>query len=535
MAACSFVDESWFSFVTDLKQVNLKQVNRRLEWNPHPRDRGEFMQERLWDYMDERESDPVSESVLRYRREHALEKAKKCAERYARPLANYHGGRIILDAEDPGEYASDYSFWWERAEYYRLEHEKLQEDDYHRASRSMTPRVVNPDLPWNTELDRAKCEAGNVARMLADFPAGKALLEAEDHGNLTKDGDYWWSPENFPQSPTEVEDHGDSITDPDYWWNKEKFYSAQLDSEWERTKLERAKRSADSRARDLATFPAGKALVEAEDHGDSAKDPGYWWNKKKYYENEYKKLKQEFWERWKRTHLQGGETILASLEGEECPPEALNASRPKTRARKSATIECRRITRSTTQRGKETDRPPLGAIASSPNSNAGINKTKDARSTERRQSKNKYRRQNAHVAERKPPSPSPSQACSVAQRPYNGYANPRSHESRTRRSTVKKLGKGSTQQRGHKVKDQNSDGEQKKSHLPPQNPYVTPSSPDFSVARAQQRRKRKDVVRQKRRRDADSTYRGSTAVSQSTEPISSRLRSNQYLHRRGTL
>ena len=53
----------------------------------------------------------------------------------------------------------------------------------------MTPGVANPDVPWNTELDRAKCEAGNVARILAGFPAGRALLEAEDHGNLTKDGD----------------------------------------------------------------------------------------------------------------------------------------------------------------------------------------------------------------------------------------------------------------------------------------------------------------------------------------------------------
>ena len=50
--------------------------------------------------------------------------------------------------------------------------------------------------------------------MLADFPAGKASLEAEDRGNLTKDGDYWWSLENFQKSPPEVEDHGDSITDP---------------------------------------------------------------------------------------------------------------------------------------------------------------------------------------------------------------------------------------------------------------------------------------------------------------------------------
>lgn len=145
-----------------------------------------------------------------------------------------------------------------------------------------------------------------------------------------------------------------------------------------------------------------------------------------------------------------------------------------------------------------------------------------------RQSKNKYRRQNAHVAERKPPPPSPSQACSVDQRPYNGYATPRSDESRTRRSTIKELCKGSTQQRRHKVTDKISDGEQKKkSYSQSQNPYVTPSSPDFSTVRARQRRKRKDIARQKRRLDWDSTYLESRAVSQ---PTSSRLRSSTGIH-----
>ena len=82
------------------------------------------------------------------------------------------------------------------------------------------------------------------------------------------------------------------------------------------------------------------------------------------------------------------------------------------------------------------------------------------------------------------------------------------------------------------VTDKISDGEQKKSYSQSQNPYVTPSSPDFSTVRAQRRRKRKDVARQKRRLDGDSTYLESTAVSQ---PISSRLRSSTSLHGKGTL
>ena len=223
--------------------------------------------------------------------------------------------------------------------------------------------------------------------MLADFPASKALLEAKDHGNLTKDNDYQQSLENFQKPLPKVKDYGDSITDPTYWRNKEKFYSTQLNTELQRTKLERAKRSADSRARDLATFPIGKALLDTKDHGDSTTNPRYQQNKKKYYKAEYKRLKQEFQERQKRTHLEGGETPLESLEDGESPPEALNTSSPKTTARKSsAPIERRsaRVTRSTTQREKGTDRPLSRAIVSSLNLNAGINKTKDIRSTERR-------------------------------------------------------------------------------------------------------------------------------------------------------
>ena len=152
MAASSFVSETCHSYFVDLKHVN-----RRLEWNPYPRDRVEAMQELWWDWIDRRDKDLVSGSVRRYHREHALEDAKECAEQYTRPLANYYGGRIILDAEDPRQHASDYSFWLTRAEYYRLEHEKLEED-FHWASRSVTPGAAYPGLPWYTELDRAKCD-----------------------------------------------------------------------------------------------------------------------------------------------------------------------------------------------------------------------------------------------------------------------------------------------------------------------------------------------------------------------------------------
>ena len=176
------------------------------------------------------------------------------------------------------------------------------------------------------------------------------------------------------------------------------------------------------------------------------------------------------------------------------------------------------------------ERPPSRAIASSPNSDAGINNTKDARSTERRQSKNKIPtpahrggRENIAVT-------APSLFCCPDA--IKWLRDPPIR--RIKNTTVDGQGalKGSTQQRRHKVTDKILDGEQKKSYLQSQNPYVTPSSPDFSTVRARQRRKCKDVARQKRRLDGDSTYLESRAVSQ---PISSRLRSSTGLHGKGTL
>ena len=491
--------------------VNLDKVDLKLQWNPYTRDREAtplwWDEDTISDSFQQSNIIPAAaanfdERFSKFEKRLAswdkdLKDAKQCAEIWARRLAQCHEGRVLLDAEDPGEYATDPEYWFARAAYYRVERERLMEEQGDRDSRSPTPGYIPPEFFGETELDRAKGSADLAAQCLANFPPGKALLEAEDHGV--------------------------SSSDPTYWWSKEKYYRAEYWAIYQKTTLERVKRYADCTARDLATFPAGKALIEAEDHGDSAVDPGYWRSKKRYYKAEYNKLEEEFWERWKRTYLEGGESFT----------EVLDTSSPKIRKQKpSAPIERRsaRVTRSTIQRMKGTGRQPLGALASSSNSNAGISKTKDARSTERHQSKNKYRRQNAHVAETK--RPSPSQACSVAQTPYNGCATLRSDESRIRRSTTKELCKGSTQQRRPKVTEKNSDGEQKNSYPQSHNPYVTPSSPDVSAVRARQRRKRKDIAQRKRSFDKHSIHLGSRAASQ---PISSRLRSSTRLRGKRTL
>lgn len=125
--------------------------------------------------------------------------------------------------------------------------------------------------------------------------------------------------------------------DPVYWHNTGKFHK------WERTKLQPAKR-----ARDLAPFPAGKALTDTDNHGHSVTNPGYWWSKKKYYEAEPRKLREEFWGRWKRTSLQGGKAPLDLHEGRE---PLLRIHIPPSRSQVHGSHQRTwRLTRSTTQR-----------------------------------------------------------------------------------------------------------------------------------------------------------------------------------------
>ncbi len=185
-----------------------------------------------------------------------------------------------MDAEKPGEYKEDPEYWSVRAAYYRAEYDKLGKEEQQR--RELTPEISSP-WGWKTELDRAKGSAENAAIALSRFPAGRALLAAEDLR--------------------------DSATDPEYRWNKKEYYEAK----YKETELERAKRSADEAARDLAYFPAGKTLLESENYRDSAADPGYWLRKQKDYRAEYRKLKENFWACWRRVHLDGGESLSKAL------------------------------------------------------------------------------------------------------------------------------------------------------------------------------------------------------------------------------
>ena len=121
-----------------------------------------------------------------------------------------------MNAEDPKEYAFDYSFWWTRVIYYRLEHKKLKKKNYYRVSKLVTSEIIYLDMSWYIDLDRVKCEVENITRILIDFLADKALLETEDHENLIKNDDYWWSLKNFQKPLSKIKNHEDSITNSIY-------------------------------------------------------------------------------------------------------------------------------------------------------------------------------------------------------------------------------------------------------------------------------------------------------------------------------
>jgi len=222
--------------------VNLNLANEHLQWNPYPLDREE-RQDVLWNRRSESPTQPL-------KREQWLRLALDAAKYYAQRLARHHAGRVVLTAEEPGRNDMDPQYWLARANFYKAEYERLEEEDYNWASRSVTPEQYHPDLFGETELDQVKGYAGNAAGILATLPAGKALLESEEHR--------------------------ESATDPEYWRRKEKEYGAAYDALPKESAVERAKRHAYTNRKKLATFPAGKALLEAEDHGASAANPEYW-------------------------------------------------------------------------------------------------------------------------------------------------------------------------------------------------------------------------------------------------------------------
>lgn len=326
MAGNSFSDGRFPS-----RCVNLEHVSRNLQLNPYPRSRNS--------------SPAICDEVLGTTwLENPLEHAQRQAEIAARPLIRFHQGRVFLDAEEPGVHSTDPTYWVSRAAYFRVEYEKLLEEEYLRVSRSKTPEIDNPYL-YEDECDRAKCYAENAARLLLRLPAGKASIEAEDYENSTRDAAYWW--------------------------RKKKLYDSKLEALSTITEIETAKRAADLTARDLATFPSGKAFLESEGRMASAEAGAkYWQGKNEEYQAKCRKFEDEFWDRWKIRCLQGGSS------------ESNRSSDPRNGAGRSSAIKrtSTRITKSTIQGRKATRRVPLVPASSSLPSRTSLEMMKMRRS-----------------------------------------------------------------------------------------------------------------------------------------------------------
>ncbi|KAL9124462.1 MAG: hypothetical protein Q9217_006207, partial [Psora testacea] len=477
MPACSFNDGKFMT-----QHVNLNLANEHLQWNPYPLDRDE-RQEVLWNRRSESPTQPLE-------KEQRLRLALNAAEYWAQHLAKHHTGRVILAAEEPGRNALEPQYWLARVRFYKAEYERLEEDDYNRASRSMTPAFYQPESLDETELDCVKRQARSAAENLARFPAGKAMLDAEDHGEFG--------------------------TDPEYWRRKKKEYWAAYAAIPKESALERAKRHAYTNRK---SWPHSLRVW-------------LWW-----------KLKIMELLRWTlNIGERGGNTTGTSIRGfgktihfdwilspepsnySTTPSEASIASTPKTRPRRSSMTKRRpttrsiRTIRSTPQHRKETNGIQVA-----------IDEMKGARSTGRRKSKGAYRRQRAQVVKTKPQRLLPEH--SLPQSPPNGLATPSTGDSRSRRPAAQNDWDRPARSTGHKPVIQ-PPGARSKSYLQSQDAYDTPDSPEEPKTRARERHRRKATTRLKRLQDRDGTYHESRSVSQPVDPISSRLRSSGHrLHK----
>lgn len=325
-------------------RFDLDYVNERLLWNPYPPDR-EARRDALWKRRSE------SPPPRRMTGIELLDSAMKRAEYFAEQLAKYHEGRVILVVEDlNGWEKKDYEYWMQRSEFYKAEGERLDNEDYNRESRSVTPEKRSIDVYGATELSKARTRARNAAGGLAVLPAGNSLLEA--------DPNYWLDRNEFRKADRDEENHNglrtpeiqpphrrgeakakgardrarsavgvhatlpavkalleaeeqrEDFTDPAYWRRRETIYRTACDVLPRESALERARRHAYTERKRLATFPAGRALLRNEDHGEFAADPKYWLNREEYYYTEYKKLERKFWDRLRLVRFNREEITL---------------------------------------------------------------------------------------------------------------------------------------------------------------------------------------------------------------------------------
>lgn len=387
------------------RAVDLDHVNKYLSWNPYPTDR-ESEREILWARG--------SESPRQDSQEHQFRSILNRAKLYAQRLAKHHEGRTILNAENPDQNVTDSHYWPLRTAYFKAECEKLEDQERNRPSRSVTPRFIFPGLFGNTQLDQAKGHAQNAAFRLASLPAGKALLETEDHSGFE--------------------------TDYEYWCGKEKFYEAQYESLPKESELERAKRHANTIGKKLATFARGKELLYAEDDRFSISDLEYWQRKEENYRTEHDRLQQDFWNEWQCKHFGGRQPGFAVLSPSPPPSKPLNASAPPSppqttpapnkRGRALASNTHSKRTRNYTRRNKRAGNVPTneGNVSSA---HAEIKRVKRRLQMGRRMGEDTYEHRQSPVTP-KQKSPWPEQTFHI---PDRGQANV-SEKSKARQAMI---------------------------------------------------------------------------------------------------
>ena len=291
--------------------VDLQHVNKSLEWNPYRKSIKEVI-----------DADEISENELQEFKKDVANVAftKQIAENCARYLLEYHAGRLILQAEEPGEYASEPRYWLARARFYQKEYDRLRAEHNGR-SRSSTPLIVNIHRASDgTELGQAKHAAGNAARGLVRFPTGESLLLNELHGDPPVSLGSWWSMDRL-QGDAAKWPCNSATQDSKYWWDKATYYREQTATEEEKDKLDKVKHDAENIAKELATLPGGEAIFHATDLGPILDDLSLWHQKKKYYEAEIERLRQQFWTEWRSRIFDGERTRLASGSSHPMPQE----------------------------------------------------------------------------------------------------------------------------------------------------------------------------------------------------------------------
>ena len=273
-AACSFTDGKFMA-----RYIDLNTVNDRLRWNPYLRD----LEATSWgSQLTSPPDQPSSEPEL--------ETAIHSAEIFSQQLVEHDEGRFILENDDPGPHAANPQYWFARAEFYKAENQRLIKEKEKRLSRSQTPEYVYPDMFGESVLEKAKGHAQNAACQLATLPAGKAFLAGQDYTGLMEDANYWW--------------------------NKAQEYCERLHTFNNECIAHRLQLQAHALQEKLATFPAGEAFLKAELEHSTSEPPSnqqrFWRSKTQSYCALYQRLKQDFWNQWKRRNTDKGRSALSA-------------------------------------------------------------------------------------------------------------------------------------------------------------------------------------------------------------------------------